>query len=185
MTDEKEPLAPELREAERTLKTTLDEACSSDPARADTGELIRIEEMLAIASDAAKRAVSIRRKLRQTGTAASLARERDAPRGATEPVRDESASEHRTFTDSHGVEWAVWSVHPSERPSKRSQLRGSYSHGWLAFESGTEKRRLSPIPENWHHLDEAGLEALCTVAESAPPRVLRRLPDGETTRNAE
>jgi hypothetical protein len=174
MTDE-EPLAPELRDAERTLKSTLDEACSSNPLRADTGELIRIEEMLAIASEAAKRAVSIRRKLRQSGRPAST----------NEPPSDPSPSEHRTFTDSRGVDWAVWSVHPSERPSKRSQLRGSYSHGWLAFESDSEKRRLSPIPEQWQLLDDAGLEALCTVAETAPPRVPRQSPGGETLRPAE
>lgn len=59
------PLQPALREAERVLRESLGEVCATDPARADTGEMIRLDEMLAIAGDAAKRAVSLRRRLRQ------------------------------------------------------------------------------------------------------------------------
>ena len=60
----KDPLRPELNAAEDKLDRTLEEVCESPTAKAlDTGELIRIEETLAIATQAAKEAVSLRRKL--------------------------------------------------------------------------------------------------------------------------
>lgn len=153
MDDDTKALEPELHEAEQTLKSSLDEACAWDPNRANTSELIRIEEMLSIASDAAKRAVSIRRRLR-TGD------ERPAP----------SSTRRRHFVDAQGVQWTVWPVHPSPRPSAHSRLRGSYSQGWLAFESLVGKRRLSPIPPAWELLDDAALAALCGNAERASMR---------------
>src|SRR5688572_11302304 len=95
---------------------------------------------------------------------------------------------YRLFEDSQGTEWQVWDVVPrlEERRaaeetdrrveitvipfadrrrtsrrfanSRRSLLRGSYSHGWLCFESRREKRRLSPIPDDWTTCDEETLE---------------------------
>src|SRR3954468_16900588 len=44
--------------ARTNLKHALDEACRADISRADTGELIRVEEVLAIANEAAKEAIS-------------------------------------------------------------------------------------------------------------------------------
>ena len=64
------PLEPALTDAERLLRQSLTEVCQTDPTRADTGEMIRLEETLAIAGEAAKRAVSIRRRMRQEGRAA-------------------------------------------------------------------------------------------------------------------
>ena len=158
MQNEPEPLTPELREAEQTLKVTLDQACESNPLQADTGELIRIEEMLAIASDAAKKAISIRRKLRQ--------------RRQVKPT-----PQHRTFVDSAGVEWTVWAVHPEDRQVTRAtRLRGTYSQGWLAFESEAGKRRLTPIPAGWEQVSEAELERMCTTAEQALQRTRRSGP---------
>ncbi|MDQ3997945.1 MAG: hypothetical protein M3303_13120, partial [Gemmatimonadota bacterium] len=59
------PLTPELRAAELTLEQALASACAAQPAsKADTGELIRVEEVLQIASEAAKRAISLRRRRR-------------------------------------------------------------------------------------------------------------------------
>jgi hypothetical protein len=52
--DEARALEPTLERAKTTLKTALEKACSTDLDRADTGELIRIEEVLAIANEAAK-----------------------------------------------------------------------------------------------------------------------------------
>jgi hypothetical protein len=63
------PLQPALQDAERLLRESLGQVCSTDPTRADTGEMIRLDEMLAIAGEAAKRAVSIRRRMRQEGRA--------------------------------------------------------------------------------------------------------------------
>ena len=96
---------------------------------------------------------------------------------------------YRTFTDSRGAHWQVWDIVPrlSERrsdafterrvkavvvpfadrrrdsrrlvDSRRAVLRGTYAQGWLCFESAGEKRRLSPIPEDWGTCSREELEA--------------------------
>ena len=61
-----EPLHPMLREAHQKLEEALNEACAARPASDETtGEMIRLEETLSVAAEAAKRAVSIRRRLRE------------------------------------------------------------------------------------------------------------------------
>lgn len=80
----------------------------------------------------------------------------------------------REFTDTSGVEWRVWEVsadrlHPVTRVEDLLEL----ATGWLAFESGQEKRRLAaPYPVEWASLPLPELERLCRKA--AP--VTRRLP---------
>lgn len=60
-----ESLQPQLRELETRLSSALGEVCElPPPAKLNTGELIRVEETLALATEAAKEAVSLRRKLR-------------------------------------------------------------------------------------------------------------------------
>jgi len=60
-----ETLRPKLQKAEKQLDDTLEEVCATPaPSRLDTGELIRVEESLALAAEAAKEAVSLRRKLK-------------------------------------------------------------------------------------------------------------------------
>jgi hypothetical protein len=164
-----EPLAAELEHAEKTLKDSLDEACGTDVERVDTGELIKVEEMLSIASDAAKRAISIRRKQGQSqpepaarpdGTAFGQAAAAEPPI----PVQ-------RRFADDDGTEWMVRAVHPMERTDARhTRLLGAFQQGWLAFECDQSKRRLSPIPADWEQLDESALRGLCAKADVAPRR---------------
>lgn len=62
------PLRPKLVELEGELQAALEEVCE-DPAidKRSTDELIRIEETLAIASDAAKQAISLRKRIRADG----------------------------------------------------------------------------------------------------------------------
>ena len=63
---EMDELQPMLRQAHETLEDALDEACEAKPASQETtGEMIRLEETLSVAAEAAKRAVSIRRRLRE------------------------------------------------------------------------------------------------------------------------
>jgi hypothetical protein len=153
----------DLREAAETLEQALTEACASRPAHeADTGELIRIEEMLALASDAARRAISIRRKARQVGESGL----ESADVGIDQPT----STRHRLFDDGHGVTWDVWAVYPEGRPSQLSALPGTFQSGWLVFESSAEKRRLSPIPSGWLTLPPNELEHLCEQASSASRR---------------
>jgi hypothetical protein len=45
--------------------------------------------------------------------------------------------------------------------------------GWLAFQSKGERRRLAPIPERWHEVDDSGLIALCRKAKKVPRRPSR------------
>ena len=95
---------------------------------------------------------------------------------------------YRLFEDSKGTEWQVWDVVPrlEERRTasmpdrrvdikvipfadrrrttrrlvhtRRALLSGSYAQGWLCFESRREKRRLSPIPDDWTTCDDDTLE---------------------------
>jgi hypothetical protein len=59
-----DPLRPQLKKAEQQLDRTLAEVCETETAaRLDTGELIRVEENLALAAEAAKEAVSLRRRM--------------------------------------------------------------------------------------------------------------------------
>lgn len=75
-----EALRPQLEKAEEQLNRTLEQVCETPVAsRLDTGELIRVEESLALATEAAKEAVSLRRKMRA---------DRDR---ATSPASGESA----------------------------------------------------------------------------------------------
>jgi hypothetical protein len=157
---------PELRDAAETLEQALAEACAAKVAReADTGELIKVEEMLALAGEAARRAIAIRRQARQQAQEAAARGEPVPPA----PDLAESAS-HRLFDDKRGVRWDVWAVYPGVRPAQLSALPATFQSGWLVFESGTEKRRLSPIPSNWQALPSTELERLCERAEMATRR---------------
>ena len=104
---------------------------------------------------------------------------------------------HRQFTDSKLTTWEVWDVEPSRaerrtnatdprraprtsgqrrRAEDRARVRihSDLAHGWLAFESKHDKRRLTPIPTGWEALDPVALEQLCEQARSVgrPRRLL-------------
>jgi hypothetical protein len=95
----------------------------------------------------------------------------------------------RTFVDSDGNEWQAFDVVPpnderrlgerrlamsdtatDRRDSERRMTVGTFARlaamdrGWLCFERGTERRRLSPIPEDWRRCTDAELEAYCRSA---------------------
>ena len=64
--DPSRPLRPQLNNIEDTIEQSLDQVCSSPSVKEiSTGELIKIEETLAIAAEAAKEAVSLRRRMRR------------------------------------------------------------------------------------------------------------------------
>lgn len=108
---------------------------------------------------------------------------------------------YRTYVDSLGADWQVWDIVPrlSERRSgeidrrieekfiefverrqesrrlgetRRAVLRGTYAQGWLCFDSEAEKRRLSPIPQDWTTCSDERLEVYARQAErvSGPHR---------------
>ena len=99
----------------------------------------------------------------------------------------------RAFTDSNGQQWEAYDVVPRSEERRRYDRRsgevkvevtderrdtdrrvtvGRSEHitakaGWLCFESHDERRRLTPIPEDWTRCDEAKLEAYCREARPA------------------
>ncbi|CAN5778818.1 hypothetical protein BH11GEM1_BH11GEM1_22580 [soil metagenome] len=119
---------------------------------------------------------------------------------------------YRIFRDSRGTEWQTWDVIPRREERRVSARRAAVTHlpgsdrrtrtdrrvvhsqrsvltpglmgGWLCFEAEVEKRRLSPIPSDWHHCPQERLERYC---ESATParrmtRELRVIDMGERDR---
>jgi hypothetical protein len=61
---------------------------------------------------------------------------------------------------------------------RRGVLRGSYALGWLCFDNGAQKRRLSPIPGDWTVCDEDVMEAYLQDADVVPiTRSYNRLSD--------
>lgn len=68
------PLTPALAATELQLQSALDEVCEETVVEStDTAELIRIEETLAVASQAAKQAISLRRRIGADGGTTPLA----------------------------------------------------------------------------------------------------------------
>ena len=84
----------------------------------------------------------------------------------------------REFTDKSGATWRVWDVYPTTRASAQwagANVDARAAHfpthemadGWLCFESGSEKRRLAPIPPDWETCEACVLEELCSKARYA------------------
>lgn len=99
---------------------------------------------------------------------------------------------HRTFPDAAGRAWDVWNVVPAaverradasrsahaggerrRRSEPRVRLAAEFRDGWLAFQSGRERRRLAPVPGDWAQLSDAELLAL--LERSTAPTRTRRL----------
>ncbi len=91
---------------------------------------------------------------------------------------------HRNFRDETGRPWDVWEVVPTAverrvakakpRPPamerrKAQELRvvvpDRLQKGWLAFQSGREKRRLAPIPHEWDEMTATELRDLLNQAD--------------------
>ena len=59
-------LAPKLNQLEEHLETVRDELCDvPHVSELNTGEMIRVEETLAIAAQSAKEVISLRRRIRR------------------------------------------------------------------------------------------------------------------------
>jgi hypothetical protein len=91
---------------------------------------------------------------------------------------------HRTFRDELGRAWDVWEVVPTavERRIARATSRAAAAErrrvqetrvvvpdalqkGWLAFQSGKERRRLAPIPKDWEEMTASELLDLLNSAD--------------------
>lgn len=150
-----------IRDAEHAARRSLTEVCASTtPTEVDTGELIRIDALLDQASDALKRAITLRRRRRDRAA-------RDATLVAMADLEEEASGEatHRILRDARGVRWDVFAVYTNAGIAARARLKAPFSQGWLCFDSGGEKRRLAPVPPQWYRLGNAQLEALSDVAD--------------------
>lgn len=165
MSHDDSPPRPRLDQAKDRLKDALDDACSADVDDADTGELIRVEEVLAIANDAAKEVLSEKRRLRSTPEVETADRARSLM--------------SRNVKDAQGVQWTIFAVRPSA--GHVAQLREPFQSGWLAFDAGRETRRLAPIPDAWEQMSDRELLVLCSKAVVARRR---RPSGGEPTASA-
>jgi hypothetical protein len=152
MSTDESPFRPHLDEAKDRLKTALDEACAADVDDADTGELIRVEEVLAIANEAAKEAISVKRRLRTKSSP-------QADHGAVQPLS-------REVQNAQGVRLTVLAVRPSPTHG-RANLPQRFQTGWLSFDMGRETRRIAPIPDAWESMSDEQLLALWDKAEVA------------------
>jgi hypothetical protein len=160
-----------LQHAELELKARLDEACAitAPVSEESTAELIRLEEALSGAADAAKETVSLRQRLGSNGhsraTSDDLSREQEASR--------EPESNLREFTDSAGVAWKVWEVIPGL--TRSATFTADFVAGWLCFETadGTVSRRLPHHPPEWRSLRPEGLERLLGEARASRRKGVR------------
>src|SRR4051812_41873457 len=93
-----------------------------------------------------------------------------------------AAMPHRKFIDTLGRAWDVWTVQPELVERRRQETIGPpaverrqhreyrvplgerWLNGWLAFDGVGGKRRLAPVPPNWHRMTDAELEQLCESA---------------------
>lgn len=74
-----------------------------------------------------------------------------------------------TFVAPDGVEWQVWNVKPSlSGRVTHVDLNPALGSGWLCFQSGSERRRLVPVPEGWYELSEGELINLWEQALPMP-----------------
>jgi hypothetical protein len=161
---ETEALKPKLREAQKALEVALEKASGVDITEVDTGELIRIEETLVMASKAAKEAVSMRLRLR------SQRSQSKSDKQASAEAADTPGINHRIFDDIRGKRWRAFAVRASTATVELGALPEAFRHGWLVFEASNEVRRIAPIPDHWEELSTEELRLLCHKAASTPRR---------------
>jgi hypothetical protein len=92
---------------------------------------------------------------------------------------DDAIAMSREFADPLGVAWVVREIANPAIPPKLANLLGDERRkgGWLVFESASEKRRLSPYPDDWRTIPGVDLAILCARAVRVPPAPARRAPD--------
>jgi hypothetical protein len=176
---EPDQLRPALERAQSELDSRLAEACENHEADESTGKLIRLEELLTDAAQAAKEAISIRRRLGADRRQGEQSADATSESAATTPAPADAAEGIRDFVDANGKLWHVWEV-PAEQLSARARpgtYAGDFEGGWLAFEAQAdgERRRLPRYPRDWRQLTNERIESLCRDAHPVMrrPRGLR------------
>jgi len=78
------------------------------------------------------------------------------------------AMAYREFSDSEKIQWRVWATYPTSG----GILSKGFEHGWLTFESGSECRRLAPIPDRWEEASEAKLRTYLGESKASKRKTL-------------
>jgi hypothetical protein len=139
----------------------------------NTGELIRLEEVLNDAASSAKKAISLRRRLSVERTKRGQGGGTASDRAPTDRAAGGESEKIREIVDGSGRPWRVWEVPPEQLDRTRpGAYAGDFEKGWLCFESGNgqERRRLPSYPANWRSLPVPKLLALLDEAKPVPPR---------------
>ena len=83
----------------------------------------------------------------------------------------------REFVGDDGQEWQVWetrpgnSIVPNASPSALLPLgevprfSEKRAGGWLTFTAADDRRRLSPIPDDWETADDISLRTMLAAAD--------------------
>lgn len=98
---------------------------------------------------------------------------------------------HRRVQDETGQWWDVWDTRPTiidrragrerrggnrsaedrrQKSEPRVSVEPEFRKGWLAFQSGSEWRRVAPIPDAWETLPDLELLALLGRASASEAR---------------
>ena len=67
-------------------------------------------------------------------------------------------------------EWEVRAIRPPDTERRARLLPADHANGWLLFSLGLERRRLAPLPAEWHTASDTQLRRWW---EAAKPVVLR------------
>ena len=72
----------------------------------------------------------------------------------------------RTFCDQRNRAWEVRAIRPDRTDRRRARLvADELANGWLLFTMGLERRRLAPLPPEWHQASDSQLVRWLTDAE--------------------
>jgi hypothetical protein len=85
--------------------------------------------------------------------------------------RKEGEPRLRTFCDQGNREWEVRAIQPDPSDRRRRLVAADLRNGWLLVTLGLERRRLAPLPPEWHQATDAQLLRWCADAEqvATPP----------------
>ena len=76
----------------------------------------------------------------------------------------------RSCTDRTGARWEIFEVHPGPGSRSIERMPEAFRAGWLCFQSATERRRLTPIPNGWQEWDERTLLGALEYGHRSPRR---------------
>jgi hypothetical protein len=82
----------------------------------------------------------------------------------------------RGFVGDDGKEWQVWDTRPAvPTPNAKfaaattagelARISKKREAGWLTFTAAADRRRLSPIPDDWETADETSLREMLAAAD--------------------